>query len=275
MEYVIPKVPTADEIAAMTDEQKQTIQAELERVMLLEADRYKKWEADRVERQAQFDAAYSAWKEANQSLFDDVDEAKLEAQLAKDFMQSAAVARRLLTGDKTWKAFQAAESWKPEYDQQAIYEWALRYAPGMIRDRILSLNIKEVDKLVLERINEAGMTTAFEATPAMPAIAKRIYTGKVLMKELAALPVSESKPIEIKMMAEGQSSIIKPIGPQVTINVTDPIRLLTQDEVRKDQVTSELDILLKPTENALVKLAETPTPVDPIPAVVTDDEIPF
>ncbi len=275
MDIKFSKIPTADEIAEMKNEPEvwKTYPAVLEGEMLTTAEAYQTWETKRVELQAKFDAAYAKFQEENQSLIDGLTEAKTEASVNREFLQQAAVARRLLTGDKTWKAFQAAEVWKPVYDAGDMYNWVLHEAPGDVRRNLLDLNPKTLNTLLLERGNEQGVIELYEGCEAMPAFLIKAYTGKVMAKELEALVADKpSETIPVK--------IIEPVGEPFTIRVVDSIRLLTQDEVKKTlagDIPSAFDELLAPSETALKRLSETPTPIDPIPAVVVEetDKIPF
>jgi hypothetical protein len=260
MEYVIPVIPTAGQIEEMTPDEKAAKQAELEAVMLREAQSYQEWEKKRIERQAAFDTAYSAWKEQNQALFENLDEAKNEARLSHNFLQEAAVARRLLTGDRTWKAFQAAELREARFDDAAMLAWVLNEAPGSLRSRLVTLKVKEVASLLISRADEFGVPKEYEGAAPIPALVVKTYTGKVLAKELSAL----IEPVPVKM--------IEAVGEPVTIHVPDPIRLLTQDAVMK--AADGLDTLLEATERDLQRIAATPVP-EPIPATYKGDDIPF
>lgn len=269
MEIKFSKVPTAEEIAEMKNEPEvwRTYPAVLEGNMIETAQVYQTWENKRVQFQAEFDEAYAKFQEANKTLIENLTEAKTEAFVAREFLQQAAIAHRHITGDKTWKAFQAAESWKPLYNEKDMLDWALYDAPRAVREQLIMLNTKAVEKFILDQLNERGVprpAPVYEVA-IIPAIGQRIYTGKVLTKELEALvadkPSSEPTP----------AKLIDPIGETVTIQVVDPIRFLTQDELRPAR-PSPLDDLLTPTEKQLIRLSETPTPVDPIPAVALEND---
>lgn len=269
MEHVFPEIPTADMIAAMTPEEKEAARVQLETLMQTNAQTYIDAEAQRVEAQAKCDAAYDAFKAANKILFDDLLTVKVKAQDAHDFLQDAAVARRQLTGDVTWKAFQAAKTWKPEYDHHAMFLWALFDAPGEVRQKLLKLDTKAADSLITSRIDERGIPKQYEGCSAFPALARPVYTGKVLSKELDAFipprPAPEAEP----------AKLIEPVGGVFSIQITDPIRILTQDEVRQaiaDPMPPLMEDMGGLAMMAAKRTDETPTPVDPIPAVMIDDD---
>lgn len=262
MEIKFSEIPTTEAIAAMSPEEKQTAVAALEEATLDKAIVYRITEMNRVRMQKLFDDAYAEFQEQHRVLIDNLNDNKTHAASEREFLQQAAVAHHQLTGDKTWKAFQAAESWKPMYDPKAMLDWALYEAPGMIREKLVSLNTKAADALVLESVNGNGVPKpATEYLMAiMPAIAYRTYTGKILSKELEGLVADKPSP------EAAPEKLVEPVG-----SASDYITLLTQDEVGK-AVTNE-SFVPPALQRALAQwVDETSTPRDPIPAVVVDED---
>lgn len=264
MEIKFSEIPTAEAIAAMTAEEKQAAIESLEAATLDKATVYKITEMNRVRMQERFDKFYEEFQEQHKALIHNLNDAKIHAASEHEFLQQAAVARRLLTGDKTWKAFQAAEVLKPQYDPMGMLVWALNDAPGDVRYELIQLNTKAADKLILDRADENGVPKVYEGSRPLPALVMKTYTGKVLTKELQALLINPPTP---------ETKLVEPVGEPISIQVAQPniTYLLTKDEVAS-QVAG--DDPLDAIEKDLIRLSETPTPVDPIPAVEID-EIPF
>lgn len=154
------------------------------------------------------DAAKRAWEEANKALIDAALNATTKADALKTELQQAATQRTALTGEKTWKAFQTAETVKPVYDAKALLSWALTQAPGQIRDKLVSLNTTAANALLLERRADDGTFRPFEGAP-VPAVAYEIVlVGKIISKELALLALPSKEAV---LTADFVAEQVKPV----------------------------------------------------------------
>ncbi len=137
--------------------------------------------------QAEYDAAYSEFISKHEGLIRSLETSKKAAANAKQTLQEKSVELFKLTGEKTWAAFQCAEGWTLQFDDQIMLDWALTEAPGNVRRELVTLNTRALDKLFRARIEEGGTIKAFEGCKVPPVMGMRSYTGKVLTDKVEAL----------------------------------------------------------------------------------------
>lgn len=152
-----------------------------------EARAWKNQDAKVAKLQAEYDAAEAAFKAQHADLIARLDSAKEGSANLKQRLQKQTVDLFKLTGEKTWAAFQCAEGWTLQFDDQIMLEWALTEAPGNVRRELVTLNTRALDKLFRARIEDGGTIKAFEGCKVPPIMGMRSYTGKVLTDKLEAL----------------------------------------------------------------------------------------
>ncbi len=137
--------------------------------------------------QDEYDAAYSEFISKHEGLIRSLETSKKAAANAKQTLQEKSVELFKLTGEKTWTAFQCAEGWTLQFDDQIMLDWTLTEAPGNVRRELVTLNTRALDKLFRARIEDGGTIKAFEGCKVPPVMGMRSYTGKVLTDKLEAL----------------------------------------------------------------------------------------
>ncbi len=137
--------------------------------------------------QDEYDAAYSEFISKHEGLIRSLETSKKAAANAKQTLQEKSVELFKLTGEKTWTAFQCAEGWTLQFDDQIMLDWTLTEAPGNVRRELVTLNTRALDKLFRARIEDGGTIKAFEGCKVPPVMGMRSYTGKVLTDKLAPL----------------------------------------------------------------------------------------
>lgn len=166
---------------------------------------WQEYDAQTAELQAKYDAAYSEFISKHEGLIRSLETSKKAASNAKQTLQEKSVELFKLTGEKTWAAFQCAESWTLQFDEKVMLEWALNEAPGNIRRELVALNTRAVDKLLRARIEDSGTVTPWEGCKVPPAMGMRTYTGKVLTDKIQALLAAEAPVVEVKSEAPKQT----------------------------------------------------------------------
>jgi len=172
---------------------------------------WQEYDAQTAELQAKYDAAKAAFEAEHADLIKKLETSKAAASNAKQVLQQKTVELYKLTGEKTWTAFQCAESWSLEFDDQIMLDWALNEAPGNLRRELLTLNTRALDKIMRPRIEETGVLKPWEGCKVPPAMARRSYTGKVLTEKIGALLASKPEPVEQGSVEKTSAKTEEPI----------------------------------------------------------------
>lgn len=189
---------TVEEIATLDADAKQAAIASLDAAMIEQGRALKAMRDEAEKVVAEYDAAYEAFKRQHEDLIARKNRLVNETDRLKARLQTAATTRYLVTGTKTWTAFQTAESSCIDYDTAAMLGWILTEAPGDWRRKFLKLDTVQLDKALRERLDDFGAIKPPEGAASVPAVGRTVYVGKVTMHLLDALPEPEppAAPVE-------------------------------------------------------------------------------
>lgn len=180
--------PSADEIAALSYEDKVKATIRLDVFLLEQAQEWQTEQKLSDAKEAEYDLLKTAFEIQHAALIRDCAELKQSIGENKIALQSASVARTQLTGEKTYLgAFQTAEETVFDFDPDSMLDWAIKEAPTKLSSRLLKLDTTAVKSFLKDRY-EAGEFQQLPECAAYQAIASKRLTGKVFTDKLALLP---------------------------------------------------------------------------------------
>lgn len=180
--------------------------------------------------QSDYDTAKKQFDELHKDLISGLETTSRNLELSKRMLQDAAVLRFQLTGEKTYLAFQVAETTTFKYDAKQFFTWVVTQAPTKLKEWLLKLDDKQTKAFLDEQYQDGEFLQIDNCSP-YQAIATTTYVGKVLSAKLDDVPPPKSVLLTPDEMAEREPNV----PTMVDANPSAWVLYNPDDETAKDQ----------------------------------------